>query len=122
MMRDVAFPYRFDAHGRTARVGADRHVRDLLEQLLLTTPGERVMRPDFGAGLVPALFGPLDDALAAAMQLQVHAAVQRFLARVVRVEAVAVERAGAVLAVTVRYVRIDTQEPGTVRVERREDA
>ena len=48
-MPDLDFPYHFDGRGRTATTDRDDHIRDLIEQVLFTAPGERVMRPDFGA-------------------------------------------------------------------------
>ena len=36
----------------------DDHLRDLIEQVLFTSPGERVMRPDFGSGLLALVFEP----------------------------------------------------------------
>ena len=47
MSEHLDFPYRFDGRGRTAATGRDDHIRDLIEQVLFTAPGERVMRPDF---------------------------------------------------------------------------
>jgi phage baseplate assembly protein W len=73
---NVDYPYRFDGRGRTATTTHDEHVRDMIEQLLFTTPGERVMRPDFGSGLMQLVFAPVDDELASATQLLVHGALQ----------------------------------------------
>ena len=54
MTAQVDFPYHVDGRGRTAGTGDDDHLRDLIEQVLFTAPGERVMRPDFGSGLLEA--------------------------------------------------------------------
>jgi phage baseplate assembly protein W len=43
------FPFRIDGRGRSARTSRDDHIRDLVEQVLFTTPGERVNRPTFAA-------------------------------------------------------------------------
>ena len=69
----VDFPFRFDGRGRTATTGDDEHVRDLIEQVLFTAPGERVNRPTFGSGLLQLVFAPNSDELAAATQLTVQA-------------------------------------------------
>ena len=50
-MIHLAFPFHFDAHGRTAISDDAAYLRQLLELLLFTSPGERVNRPDFGGGL-----------------------------------------------------------------------
>ena len=58
-------PFHLDGTGRSASVGEDEHIRDMIEQILFTSPGERVMRPDFGCGLKQLVFMPASDALAA---------------------------------------------------------
>ncbi|WP_394437056.1 GPW/gp25 family protein [Streptomyces sp. SGAir0957] len=88
---DIAFPLRIDRRGRTAEAGYDDHVRDMIEQLLFTSPGERVMRPDFGCGLLDLVFAPNSPELAATLHLSVQAALQRWLGDVITVEALDVE-------------------------------
>ena len=68
-----------DGRGRTASTGDDDHLRDLIEQVLFTAPGERVMRPDFGSGLLGLVFEPNGPGLAAATRHLVEAALQREL-------------------------------------------
>lgn len=60
----LAFPFRIGASGALT---ADRsqHVRQQIEQVLFTNPGERVFRPEFGAGAQALVFEPNDSALAA---------------------------------------------------------
>ncbi|MFI2211445.1 GPW/gp25 family protein [Streptomyces sp. NPDC020141] len=83
---DIAFPFRVDARGRTAHADHDAHVRDLIEQLLFTGPGERVARPDFGCGLLDLVFTPAGPELASALELSVHASLQRWLGELIEVE------------------------------------
>ena len=99
----IDYPFRFDGHGRTARTSADDHVRDLIEQVLFTAPGERVNRPDFGSGVLQLVFAPNSDSLAAATQLVAQAALQKWLGELIQVEAVAVTGEEATLRVTVQY-------------------
>ncbi len=66
-MRNIDFPFHFDRHGRTADTTPADHLRDLIEQVLLTSPGERVNRPDFGAGLLRMIFEPTSPEIAAAL-------------------------------------------------------
>lgn len=112
---DVAFPYRVDGRGRTADASLEEHVRDLIEQVLFTAPGERVNRPTFGSGAMQLVFAPNSDALAAAAQFTLQGALQLWLGDLVLVEAVEVENDGATLRVTVQYQLRRTQER---RVER----
>jgi phage baseplate assembly protein W len=104
------YPFHFDGSGRTAMAGEADHVRALIEQVLFTAPGERVNRPAFGSGLMQLVFAPNSDALAAATQVSVHAALQQWLSEIVMVEGVEVRREDAALHVSVRYVLRQTQE------------
>lgn len=100
----IEFPWAIDARGRTAAVGVDGHVRDLIEQVLLTSPGERVMRPDFGAGLMSAVFDAGGPAAAASAQYLVASVLERELSTIIAVESVSVEAVDAALVATVVYV------------------
>lgn len=110
---NVDFPFAFDARGRTATASLEEHVRDLIEQVLFTLPGERVNRPDFGSGLLQLTFAPLSDELAAATQLLVQGALEQWLGELVAVERVEVSQADATLAVSVQYVIQRTGERRT---------
>lgn len=98
------YPWAVDGRGRTASTGRDDHVRDLIEQVLFTTPGERVMRPDFGSGLLSMVFEPGGPEAAATAQFLVQGSLERELADVITLEAVTVEAVDAALVVTVAYV------------------
>jgi phage baseplate assembly protein W len=113
-MADLEFPYRFDLHGRTATAGRENHVRELIEQVLMTAPGERVMRPDFGSGLLALIFEPNSTVLAATTQMLVQAALQQHLGHLLQVQAVEVDSAGAALRVEVRYLLLRDQTTHTV--------
>jgi len=106
----IDYPYRFDGRGRTAQTTADDHIRDLIEQVLFTAPGERVNRPNFGSGLLQLVFAPNDDALATATQVTVQGALQRWLGELILVEDVDVENDDAALRVRVQYVVRRTQQ------------
>jgi len=103
MRSNLDFPYHFDATGRSAATTADDHIRDLIEQVLFTTPGERPMRPDFGAGLLALVFEPNSVTLAATTQFLVQSALQQHLSQLIAVQAVGVEAIDSALQVTVRY-------------------
>ena len=101
---DVAFPYGFDRTGATATADTDRHIRDLIWQVLLTAPGERVNRPTFGTGTAQLVFAPNSDTLAAATQAAVQGALQQWLAEEIVVDSVVIENEDALLRVTVQYL------------------
>ncbi len=109
-MTQVDYPFRFDGRGRTALTSQDDHIRDLIEQVLFTAPGERVNRPTFGSGLLQLVFEPSSDVLAATAQMAVQAALQQWLAELILVEAVQVESLDATVQVTIRYVVRRTQQ------------
>jgi len=106
----IDYPFHFDGRGRTAQTGSEDHIRDLIEQVLFTSPGERVNRPTFGSGVMQLLFAPNSDALASATQLTVQGALQQWLGNLILVEAVDVENDDAALRVHVQYVVRRTQE------------
>ena len=100
---NLAYPYQFDRSGRTATTPDEPHVRDLIEQLLFTAPGERVMRPDFGSGVEQLVFAPNSVELAGATQMLVQSGLQQWLGDLIAVQAVRVQADDAVLSVTVQY-------------------
>ena len=87
---NIDYPFHFDSRGRTAATDDSDHVRDMIEQLLFTSPGERVNRPDFGSGLLQMVFAPNSPELAAALQFTLQAALQRWLGDVIEVRALEV--------------------------------
>jgi hypothetical protein len=101
---NVDFPFGFNGRGRTRDCSEDDHLRDLIEQVLFTSPGERVNRPTFGSGLMQLVFAPNSDTLAAATQLTVQAALQQWLGDRIELRAVEVANVDSTLRVTVKYV------------------
>jgi len=100
----IDHPFHFDDRRFLAATSEADHVRDMIEQLLLTSPGERVNRPDFGCGLLRQTFEPNSPELAAAVKFTIVGAINRFLGDLVEAQDLNVEATDAVLAVTVRYV------------------
>ncbi len=58
------FPFKIDDNGRSSVTNEERHIKNLIEQILFTSPGERVNRPNFGSGLNQIIFEPNSDILA----------------------------------------------------------
>ena len=114
----VAFPFHVDGRGRTAATDADGHLRDLIEQVLFTAPGERVMRPDFGSGLLGLTFEPGGPELVATTQYLVQGALQQWLGHLIAVYAVEVTHAEGTLSVSVSYVVLRTEERTTATFSR----
>jgi phage baseplate assembly protein W len=115
---DIAFPFRFDSRGGTATAEYDDHVRDMIEQLIFTSPGERVNRPDFGSGLLQLVFAPNSPELAATVQFTLQAALQHWLGDVIQVQNLDVNATDSTLTVNLSYVVIasgDAQNATFVR-------
>lgn len=115
---NIAFPYRFDSRGRTSEVTEEQHIRDLIEQVLFTVPGERVNRPTFGSGILGLVFAPNGDVLAAATQFTVQGALQQWLGDLIQVDAVDVRNEDSSLQVFVRYTIRRTLQTHTAQFVR----
>jgi phage baseplate assembly protein W len=111
---NLAFPYRIGSNGRTAETDLDAHIRDIIEQILFTSPGERVNRPGFGSGLQQMVFEPNSNELAAALQFTLQASLQQVLGDVIDAQQVTVVAEEGVLRVAVQYaVRGEQQTRST---------
>lgn len=114
----IQFPYGFDSHGRTALTDDATHVREMIEQVLFTSPGERVNRPEFGSGLLQLVFAPNSDTLAAALEASVHASLQRDLGDLVTINNLQVQNVDEKLIVNLSYTLIATGMTTTETFER----
>jgi phage baseplate assembly protein W len=115
---NIDFPYHLDRRGRTAATSYDDHIRDMIEEVLFTSPGERVNRPTFGCGLLQLVFAPNSDELAATTQYIVQGSLQQWLGDLIQVSAVAVEHDDSTLRVRISYLVRVTQENQTATFER----
>lgn len=100
----VGFPLHLDLRGRTSLADDDAYLAGLIEQVLFTSPGERVNRPDFGSGVARLVFAPSGDSLAESTQALVHGALQQWLGELIRVESVRVTAVDSRLEVVVDYL------------------
>ncbi|MFB8789826.1 MAG: GPW/gp25 family protein [Potamolinea sp.] len=116
---NIDFPFHFDNRGRTATTDDSDHIRDMIEQLLFTNPGERVNRPDFGSGLMQLIFAPNSPELATALQFTLQATIQRWLGDLVEVQSLEVVSEDGILRLLVQYVVRRTQERQTATFEQR---
>ena len=122
--QDIAHPFRIDpASQQTAQTGYPTHVDQMVRQLLLTTPGERINLPQFGCGLRSLVFAPNADALVATVKLRVIQGLNQWLAGVVNVvDVVTASGPGGTvtepgtLEVTVTYTLVETQTNQAVTV------
>jgi phage baseplate assembly protein W len=108
---NIDYPFHFDGRGRAAATTDDDHIRDMLEQLIFTSPGERVNRPDFGSGILQLIFAPNSPELAATLQFTLQAAIQRWLGDVLELQSLEVTSVDARLTINVQYMVRRTNQP-----------
>jgi phage baseplate assembly protein W len=96
-------PFAIDTRGRSALADADKHLRDMIELVLFTAPGERVNRPEFGCGVRQLVFAPNSETLAAATEQLIHGALIRWLDSVMAVQQVQVTASESTLTIRVTY-------------------
>lgn len=115
---NIDFPFHLDERRRTAETDGDEHIRDMIEQLLFTNPGERVNRPDFGSGLMQLVFAPNSPELAAALQYTLQAALQQWLGDLIEMQALEVTSLDSTLTVTLQYLVRRTNESQIAQISR----
>jgi phage baseplate assembly protein W len=115
-MSQIDYPFHFDGRGRTAQTDTSGYIRDLIEQVLLTASGERVMRPTFGSGVMQLVFAAASPEVAATTQFLIQGALQQWLSDVITVDAVDVQVQDSALLITVQYVERRTQTRGVARI------
>lgn len=86
----LSFPPRVGADGRLAWAEGEQNVRESIRLILLTTPGERLMRERFGCGIREFLFEPNNVTTRELLRRRITQAIGRWEPRV-RVQEVAVD-------------------------------
>jgi phage baseplate assembly protein W len=119
---DYAFPLRIDPAARqVARADYPRHVAEMIRQFLLTTPGERVCRPDFGGGVQRIVFAPNTTGLRSTTELLVRQGLEKYLAGHIEVLRVAFEDVAdvedGVFQITLEYRLLETRTDELVVVQ-----
>ncbi|CCG04028.1 GPW/gp25 family protein [Blastococcus saxobsidens] len=112
-------PYRFDGRRRTASASHAVWLRGLVEQVLMTRPGERLNRPTFGSGLGQLPFDGLGDELSATTEFLVRSALQQWLGDLIQVEQVEVTSHDSTSRIQVTFQENRTGETHTEIFERR---
>lgn len=116
-IRYMAFPFRMGPQGATSVTRFD-HIRQQVEQVLFTSPGERVFRPEFGFGARRHVFEPNATALWEYAQTRLYGALAEALAgevdpRTIRVQVGATPDAPEVLKVRITYTVAALQKEET---------
>ena len=105
VMRSLAYPLRVDQGLAEVRQEADtgRHVDQMLRQLLLTDPGERAYRPEFGCGIRRMVFAPLNESSANLAQVTILTALETFLSTVITTDQVEVRFQSETIEIRIVY-------------------
>ena len=115
---NINFPFKFDGRGRTATADENQHIRQMIEQLVFTNPGERVNRPTFGSGILQLIFAPNSPELAATVQFTMEAALQQWLGDVIEIRNLEVEARDSTLTVDLSYSIRRTNEQQSLTLSR----
>ncbi len=101
----IRFPFSVDTGLGQLREETDRdaYIAQLVRQVLLTAPGERINRPTFGSGLSHRIFEATSVAGTALAETLVFQALDRWLGGLIRVESVAAFSSDSTLRVDLRY-------------------
>ena len=122
---DFLMPFAIDAgSGQAARSSYPDHVDQMIRQVLLTDPGERVCLPTFGAGLRRLIFAPISAQLGATTQMIVSQALTTWLGDQIVVDKVTVETSAddpnataGIVTITISYTLIETQSVRQTEVQ-----
>jgi len=110
MGRSLHFPFQLGDLGTPRSTSSLQAIRQQVEQLLYTLPGERVGRPGFGCGVQRLVFGAATPEAAAAAEYVVRTNMNQFMGDIVRLDAVRVTVDEATLFVDILYTVIETGE------------
>jgi uncharacterized protein len=121
-MTRLAFPFGAAPSGRSASVeyGSDDQVRQMLDLLIFTMAGERVMRPDLGSPVMQMVFDTGNGPAAIALQATLRAAITQWLGGVLALHDLAVtfDENNAVLQIAVRYEVLRSKTAGKLTVRK----
>jgi len=106
----IRYPYQINDRGRTDEADYPTHIRDLIEQVLFTAPGERVNRPAFGSGILDLVFAPNSPEMATTTQFLVQSALQQWLGDLIQVDSIQVASVDSTLQIQVSYIILQNQE------------
>jgi phage baseplate assembly protein W len=107
---NIDFPFKIAGDGRTSLADDDKHIRDLIELVIFTAPGERVNRPTFGTGLMQLVFAGNSPELAQATEYLLRSALQQYLGDRIDIKDLNATAEDSTLRVTVVYNLKQTQE------------
>jgi phage baseplate assembly protein W len=116
MDQAMSFPFRVTELGAAALSSRRQVVREALEQLLLTIPGERVNRPNFGCGIQRLVFDGTDPLALATAEYVITTSIRDHLSDLIRLDAVRVTVEEATVLVDILYTVVGTGEESALTI------
>ena len=118
-IKSIRYPFAVDEGMNSWAEEADynRHILQLIRQVLLTSPGERINRPTFGCEIRRMLFSPNSEAAASLAQVSIYQALEKWLGSVIQVDNVKVKPLGEKLEIRVVFVVKARQERRFLNIE-----
>jgi len=104
----LKFPLAISQRGVAAASPRTQQIREQLEQLLFTLPGERVTRPEFGCGVQRLVFTGAGEESAAAAEYIISTAIRTYLDDVMQLDALRVSVHESTLYIDILYTLRDT--------------
>ena len=117
---EVGFPFQLDTRGRAFDPGYEDHIRQLIELVLFTSPGERVNRPDFGCGLLELVFSPETEQETTVTRHLVQTSLQRWLGDLISVQQVEIDLRDTKLDIHIAYQLLDQDREQVATFELRD--
>jgi uncharacterized protein len=93
------------------------HVEQLIKQVLFTSPGERINRPDFGCGIKRLVFAPNSDVSATLLQVSAFEALKTWLDPVISMSDVKAQASEETLVIRIGYILKARQEKRYLNLE-----
>jgi phage baseplate assembly protein W len=114
--RGLSFPLRLDSRGRLTLTTGVTEIEQSIRIILETSPGERVMRPEFGCRAWELLFEPRDATTIALLRMHVMNALAMWEPRieVVGVDVIDAPEFDNALVANVRYLIKDTHDERSI--------
>lgn len=116
---NVQYPYGFDPSGNTATCSGNDHIEQMLAELLFTNPGERVMQPFFGSGVMQLVFAPNSLELAATIEYTMQGAIQQYLGDIIALQQLTVSSDDSELTIDISYVVRSTGQSASLKLTQR---
>ncbi|MBK9225647.1 MAG: GPW/gp25 family protein [Ignavibacteria bacterium] len=111
-IHSIRYPFAIDkGFGKLAEeTDYDRHVVQMIKQVLFTNPGERINRPDFGCGIRRMVFAPNSDVSANLSQVIIHQSLEKWMGTIIELNDVKVNNIEETLEIKIVYLVRATQQ------------